>query len=299
MNGWKRTGALRLLLVVAVAGCGGSSTDVQEPVPTTLTLSDSAIVLTFLGETRRLSATVLDQSGSPIQEPVTWSSADEDVATVTSTGVVRAESNGGTRVTASAGGVSASVEISVDQRASFLAVVSGDDQTGIAGTELPEPLVVRAQDRGGSPVEGVAVTFAPDPNSGSVSPGSATSGADGTVSTRWTLGTEFGPQRVVATGTDVSDAELNAFAGSETPTPDLRPVDPVSVDRPDPSTFDTVVVRSVVRNEGDADALGVTVQLRIDGIEVASTELATVASMSDATVEFPDVGPLSSGTRAV
>ncbi|NIQ56144.1 MAG: hypothetical protein GWN71_23060, partial [Gammaproteobacteria bacterium] len=75
---------------------------------------------------------------------------------------------------------------------------AGQDQDGLAGTELAETVVVVAQDRGGTPVEGVDVAFTPDPNSGSVNPTAGTSGADGAVSTNWTLGVQFGPQRVVA-----------------------------------------------------------------------------------------------------
>lgn len=294
-----RKGVPLALLVTALSACGGSNTpaEPEDPVPTTLTLSDSAVDFGFLGQSRRVSATVLDQSGSAIQGAVSWSTADESVATVTQAGVIRAEANGTTTVEASAGDLTETVAVTVEQVASFVAAVSGDDQDGLAGTELAEPIVAMVQDQGGAPVEGVEVTFTPGQNSGSVDPSSGTSGADGTVSTTWTLDETFGPQTVVA-AIESAEVEFSAFGGSDTPTPDLLLPDPVRVTRSDPTSLDPVTVTTTVRNQGDAEATGFRVQLLVDGVELGSSEVATLGASSEQEVSF-DVAPMAAGTRAV
>ena len=291
-------GSLCGLLLILVASCGGSSTDVQEPVATTLRLSLTTVELTFLGQSRSVSATLLDASGTTVEGAVAWASDDPGVATVSAAGVIRATGNGSTTVRASAGGLSGTVDVTVEQVPTFLAVLSGNDQSGIAGTPLSEPVVVRVQDQGGSPVSDVEVTFTPDENSGSVDPVSEASGSDGLVSMTWTLGTQFGPQRAVAS-IEVSQAQLRAFAGSETPTPDLLLTNPVRVFRGDPTAFDTLRVRATVRNRGDGEAEAFRVLLRVDGADVATRDVMGLGAFEEQTVEFADVGPLAAGTRAV
>jgi adhesin/invasin len=82
--------------------------------------------------------------------------------------------------------------------ASVIRVVSGNNQTGQAGGSLPSPLVVQVLDDGDNPVGGVAVGWTVASGGGSVSPASATTGADGQASTAWTLGPGIGSQRVSA-----------------------------------------------------------------------------------------------------
>ena len=291
-------GSLSGLLLIFVASCGGSSTDVQEPVPATLTLSATSVELTFLGQGRSVSATLIDASGTTVEGSVTWTSDDPGVATVSATGTIRAAGNGSTEVRASAGDLTATVDVVVEQVPTFLAVLSGNDQSGIAGTPLPEPVVVRVQDQGGSPVPDIQVTFTPDANSGSVDPVSGASGSEGTVSMTWTLGAQFGPQRAVAS-IEASQAQLRAFAGSETPTPDLLLSNPVRVFRGDPTAFDTLRVRATVRNRGDGAASSFGVLLRVDGVDVATRDVTSLGASEEETVEFVDVGPLAAGTRAV
>ncbi|HEU0015526.1 MAG TPA: Ig-like domain-containing protein, partial [Longimicrobium sp.] len=70
-----------------------------------------------------------------------------------------------------------------------LDAVSGDAQTAAAGTELPQPLVVRVTDERGRPVRGQEVSWVVTQGGGSVSPAEAVTDADGLASARWTLGT--------------------------------------------------------------------------------------------------------------
>lgn len=68
-------------------------------------------------------------------------------------------------------------------------IVSGDDQEAVAGTELPEPIVVRVLDADGDPIRGQLVNFRVTSGGGSVFSGSALTNASGEARERWTLGT--------------------------------------------------------------------------------------------------------------
>ena len=93
-----------------------------------------------------------------------------------------------TSFTASAGaGVAASVER-----------VRGNGQTAIAGSTLPESLVVRTLDDGGRPVAGITVAWTAS-GGGSVSAATTVTGPDGTTGIRRTLGPAAGAQGTVAT----------------------------------------------------------------------------------------------------
>ncbi|HEU5183497.1 MAG TPA: Ig-like domain-containing protein [Gemmatimonadaceae bacterium] len=70
--------------------------------------------------------------------------------------------------------------------------MSGDAQLGIAGQELPHPVVVRVTDAAGKVIPGVPVTFQVTDGGGQVSDASAQTNSGGTASARWTLGTSVG-----------------------------------------------------------------------------------------------------------
>ena len=92
-----------------------------------------------------------------------------------------------TSFTASAGaGVAESVER-----------VRGTGQTAIAGSTLPESLVVRTLDEGGRPVAGITVAWTAN-GGGSVSAATTVTGPDGTTGIRRTLGPAAGEQGTTA-----------------------------------------------------------------------------------------------------
>lgn len=93
---------------------------------------------------------------------------------------------------------------------------AGTGQTAAVAQAVPNPLVAEVVDAFGNPVPGAVVTFAPTTGSGSVSPGSATAGADGRASTAWTLGTTSGAQSVTAS---VQGAATATFTATATPGP--------------------------------------------------------------------------------
>jgi alpha-tubulin suppressor-like RCC1 family protein len=79
-----------------------------------------------------------------------------------------------------------------------LIIVSGDNQTGVAGSALAAPLVAKVVDANNLPVKGQVVNFVVTAGDGSVFGGSEVTGTDGVVRERWTLGTVAGLQTIEA-----------------------------------------------------------------------------------------------------
>jgi len=92
-----------------------------------------------------------------------------------------------------------------------MSLVSGNNQTGAAGSRLANPLVVLVKDTLGRPVAGVAATFTVTAGGGTVSVtgtgGSAVTTAatnlQGFASVTWTLGSTPGSNTVTATSVGV------------------------------------------------------------------------------------------------
>jgi hypothetical protein len=70
-----------------------------------------------------------------------------------------------------------------------MAIVSGDGQSGAAGQELPQPIVVRVTDADGRPIAGADIEFRVTAGGGQARGVSALTDADGRGSARWVLGT--------------------------------------------------------------------------------------------------------------
>ena len=103
--------------VMATAGAvSGSATVTVDQVPASVEVSPSELTLAALGDTASLVATVYDPLGNVISDAeVTWTSSDANVATVAADGLVAAVGNGSTPITATAGSVSGSATVTVDQ----------------------------------------------------------------------------------------------------------------------------------------------------------------------------------------
>ncbi len=85
---------------------------------TSLSIEPSSATLMSIGATIQLSATVMDENGQPVPDAaVTWQSGDEAVATVDANGLVTAVGNGTTRITATSGQASDTVEVIVEEPA--------------------------------------------------------------------------------------------------------------------------------------------------------------------------------------
>lgn len=94
-----------------------------------------------------------------------------------------------------------------------LDIVAGNDQSGVVGTELANPLVVRVEDTNGQPVAGQLVNFRVTAGGGSVFAAAGLTNASGIVQDRWTLGTSTADsQRVEARAVDPNTGAAIVFA---------------------------------------------------------------------------------------
>jgi len=97
-------------LVLALAGCGsdgGGSGPVAPPAPTvaSVTVTPAAISDLQIGDTAQLEAEVLGSDGAIMSgQTLTWSSSNQQVATVSSAGLVTATGGGSASITASVSG---------------------------------------------------------------------------------------------------------------------------------------------------------------------------------------------------
>ena len=114
--------------------------------------------LMSLGATVQLTATVLDGNSQPIDGAVvTWQSSDEAVATVSSQGLVTAVSNGVARITATSGGASSGVDVTVMQSAGSI-VIAPEEATLMSLGETVQ-LTAAVLDQNGQPVAGAEVRW--------------------------------------------------------------------------------------------------------------------------------------------
>jgi len=216
-----------VLCCTVLAACGGGkdSTSPDVPIPASISLQPAGDALQFdaVGATVQLTAKVVDQHGQPMtQAAVKFESSDKDVASVSSTGLVTTVANGTAKITATAGGVKSDASIKVAQRPHTLTAVSGDQQAGVPGEPLADPLVVRLDDRLGHPIAGVEVTFASDAGSGSVSPATPKTDANGKAQASWTAGAGEGTQTASAVVAGLDSVHFTATVKAPTPPSPLQ-----------------------------------------------------------------------------
>jgi hypothetical protein len=100
---------LNLGVAVACGGGDGGTEPAPTPVPTTIEVSAPTISLR-MGETRQLTATVLDQQNRPMtNQGVSWSSSDTTKVVVENSGLARGVRPGSATITATSGALSANV----------------------------------------------------------------------------------------------------------------------------------------------------------------------------------------------
>lgn len=205
--------------VLALSACGGSDTpaEPEDPArPATIQVTPATLSFESLGVREQLTATVLDQDGNPLSgAAVTWSSADQAVATVTSRGQVRSFGNGTVTITASSGNASGQASVTVEQVA--VAVELALDSLVLPWSGATTTLEVAALDAGGTPLAaGAGLTWT------SSDDGVATVGSDGTV-TGFTQGTAEIVAAVAGGGADTLPVRV---ASSSPGGPAISAVDP-------------------------------------------------------------------------
>lgn len=128
------------------------------PQPTRVTITPSSVNLMSIGQTAQLAAAVFDQNGQAITGvAVTWISNNANVATVSGQGLVTAVGNGTTTITARAGNVSQTANVTVRQTAGSI-TIDPDTATLMAIGETVQ-LTAAVLDRNGQPVSNATVTW--------------------------------------------------------------------------------------------------------------------------------------------
>jgi PKD repeat protein len=179
----------------------------------------------------RLVVEVTDGFGNPVAGvPISWVAVGGGSV---SEAVVETDEDGRSRVDrilgptvgqqttlASSEGLAGSpvtfVHTALSGDASRLVVISGNDQTGEAGSMLPAELVVQLIDADGNGVPSTAVSWVVATGGGNATPEISSTDGDGRTSSRWTLGAALGEQRLdaVVSGVGIASFRATATAGA-------------------------------------------------------------------------------------
>lgn len=163
-----------------------------------------ASVSLVAGQTTQLTATAADASGAPLRDrPVAWSSSDEAVASVSSTGLVIALAPGSATITATVDGKGASTNVAVGAVPVETVIVSPSPAQLTVGQGVQ--LTVQVTDATGRVVTDRPVSFSSDdPGIASVSgSGLVTGVATGTTTVRATSDGKTGTTSVTVAAVPV------------------------------------------------------------------------------------------------
>jgi len=212
------TGVATVTVFNPAPGGGGSTglpftISVPNPVPTisslvpsTATAGGATFNLTVNG-TGFFTGSVVRWNGT--DRPTAYSSATQLVAPISAGDIMAA---GTAQVTvfnpAPGGGTSNAVNFPVNLSAAPAAIVkiSGDGQSGAAGTALANPLVVQVNSAAGNGIAGVVVSFAVTAGSATLNTQTAVTNSSGQAQVSVTLGTTPGAVGITASVTGVSPA---------------------------------------------------------------------------------------------
>ncbi len=100
----------------------------------------------------------------------------------------------------------------VRRRPDRVAVVSGQEQQGVAGKALPAPFVASVLDQDGDPFPGIPLLFTVTEGGGAVSATAARADTSGRAATTLTLGAKVGVHTVAAQAIDLAPAVFTATA---------------------------------------------------------------------------------------
>lgn len=229
----------------------------------TLTLTPNPVSLVG-SQTATLTVAATDSSGAATAvPPLLFSTSDAAVATVSSGGVVTGAGKRGTAtITATTPtGITGQASASVAPPATGIVLVSGGAQSGVVGTQLEVPGVVRVIADDSLGVPNVPVMFAA-PIGGGVGTASATTNAEGLASTTLTLATTAGPQSFSATAGNASVAiPATARPGAPSAANSTISASPTQITVGYQGTGSTVTVRSRDQYGNANTAGGATVKV--------------------------------------
>ena len=114
---------------------------------------------------------------------------------------------GANRVTANVSGITTTRTFNATGEATVATTivrVSGNNQTAVVSTALPNPFVVEVRDQDGDGLSGITVAFAVTAGGGTLSTASGTTGSNGRASSTLTLGSTAGTNTVTATASGIT-----------------------------------------------------------------------------------------------
>jgi hypothetical protein len=123
-----------------------------------------------------------------------------------------------TSAIALAGSCSNEVTAPADLGTLSFVIVSGNGQSGVVGTELPQPLVIKATTPQGAAIADLTVNFRVTSGGGSVFAGSASTNNQGIAKDYWTLGTSIAVGQTVEVRAVLANGNKRVF-GVFTATP--------------------------------------------------------------------------------
>ena len=283
-----------LLALSASLSCKDSGTD-PKPTPSIVQLVSGNNQEATVGSelANPLMVEVLDAKGNAVGgEHVEWAvtsgggTVDPEVSITNSSGIARTFFRvgpvaGQNRATAKVGALPLVTFVATGhaRAAAQLPIVSGNGQTGSAASQLPDPLVVRALDAAGEPMQGVTVGFTVAGGGGQVSQAAVVTDGNGLASTRWTLGSSAGAQSVVASAGNVT-AFFTATATSVQPS--SRTLSIVSGDAQSAAVSTSLANQLVVRL---LDGNGTPVEGAAIGFSPAAGSATPTSATTDANGE--------------
>ncbi len=189
--------ALKIVPLLALTVACGES---DPKVPASITVTPASVTMDQIGQTQQLAAEARDASGNAINVSINWTTDDETIAVVTSTGLVTAVNTGVATIRAAVENVSGSSRVTVAPTVSEVAKVLGDQQTWEINESVPVDPTVEVRDGGGAGVAGQSVTWTVIDGGGDISQTLSVTDEAGQASTQWTLGGTAGsPQTLRAT----------------------------------------------------------------------------------------------------
>ena len=217
----------RLFLIVAYLGlgsCGGDDgTGPEEPVVASVAITPANVSLVFVGEELQLSAEARDGADAIVGGTVfAWTSSNTSVATVGPSGLVGAVANGEATISARAGGVTGTAEVTVAQ-VPVEVVVS--PRLAVLGRDGTLTIVAVVRDAGETEIiDPPLLLISRSPDVASVDGTTITGIADGATDVVVQSGDVTDSIRVIVAGDDgiVVDGRSNIFGAGSSVLPPMN-----------------------------------------------------------------------------
>ena len=270
------TGTAKVIARGTEAGIADTAVVRVAPIPVMTVTVAPASASVLVGQLLVLSATTADSAGNVLSgRPVTWSSSNTTVATVSSTGLLTGVASGAATITATSEGKSGTAEVTVTVAPVATVTVSpGAPSVAIGGTAQ---LTAALRDANGNPLSGRTVTWAT--SDGGVATVSSTGLVTGVTVGSATITATSEGKSGSATVTVTAVAVPVASVAVSPPTPSLSVGGTVQLTAaPQDSAGNALTGRTVTWASSDATVASVSTTGLVRGVAVGS---ATITATSE------------------